>query len=180
MTTLDQVAVQLRREPGELLIRRWNWKSALSSSIWRSSIFLAANLQSGWDAALGAMLAEFLYRAIFAGFYGALTQSFRQVEPRWKGTVAAVISLVLVSHTVEFAVHWLRGTPNLWTSIGASFCFTVVSTLFNIHAMRRGVLVTGEDSQSLLADLRMLPGLFRNVPPARSELATHSTRRRTG
>ena len=169
MTTLDQVVAQLRREPGELLIRRWNWKTALSSSIWRSSIFLAANLRSGWDAALGAMLAEFFYRAIFAGFYGALTQSFRQVEPRWKGAVAAVVTLVLVSHTMEFGLHWLRGTPNLWTSIGASLCFTVVSTLFNVHAMRRGVLVTGEDAQSFLADLRMLPGLFRKEPPARWE-----------
>jgi hypothetical protein len=180
MTTLDQVALQLRREPGELLIRRWNWKSALSSSIWRSSIFLAANLQSGWDAALGAMLAEFVYRAIFAGFYGALTQSFGRVEPKWKGAAAAVATLVVVSHTVEFAVHWLRGTPNLWTSIGASFCFTVMSTLFNIHAMRRGVLVTGEDAQSFLTDLRMLPGLFRKERPVGLELATHSGRRRTG
>ncbi|MFN0106218.1 MAG: hypothetical protein ACKV2U_29525 [Bryobacteraceae bacterium] len=161
MTTLDQVVSGLRRDPGELLIRRWNWKSALASSILRSIVFLVANLRSGWDAALGAMLAEFIYRAIFAGFYGALTQSFRRVEPYWKGAAAAVVTLVLVSHSVEFAVHWLRGTPNLWTSIGASFCFTVISTLFNVHVMRRGVLITGEDARSLLSDFRLLPGLLR-------------------
>ena len=160
MTTIDQVVGQLRRDPGELLIRRWNWKSAISSSILRATIFLVANMRSGLDAALGAMLAEFIYRAIFAGFYGALTQSFRRVEPHWKGTAAAVVTLVLVSHSMELAVHWLRGTPNLWTSIGASFCLTVVSTLFNIHAMRRGILVTGENAQSLLTDFRLLPGLF--------------------
>jgi hypothetical protein len=166
MRTLDAVMGQLLRDPGTLLVRRWNWKSALYSSVWRSSIFLAANLRSGWDAALGAMLAEFVYRAIFAGFYGALTQSFRMVEPRWKGALAAVAMLVGVSHSIELAVHWLRGTPNLWTSIGASVCFTVISTLFNLHAMGRGVFVTGEAGEhDLLTDLRLLPGLFRPVLP---------------
>jgi hypothetical protein len=36
--------------PGELLLRQWNWKSALFSSVIRALIFLFANLTAGWRA----------------------------------------------------------------------------------------------------------------------------------
>ena len=142
-----------------MLVRRWNWKSALYSSLCRSSLFLVVNLTAGLEAAFGAMQAEFFYRAATAGFYGALTQAFRQVEPRWQGALAATILVVSVSHTLELAIHWFRGTPNLWASIGASFCFTAVSTVFNLHAMRNGVLIAGRSGHALLTDLRLLPGV---------------------
>lgn len=161
MKTLDQVFVGLWKNPRELLVRRWNWKSALYSSLCRSSIFFAVNVSSGWKAAAGAMAAEFAYRSISAGFYGALTQSFRHVEPRWHGAIVATAMLIVVSHTIEFAIHWARGTPNLWASMAASCCFTALSTLFNLRAMRRGLLVTGHDGHSLLTDLRLLPSVFR-------------------
>lgn len=161
MKTLDQVFWNLWRNPGELLVRRWNWKSALYSSLCRSSLFFAVNLSAGWNAALLAMGAEFAYRSVSAGFYGALTQSFRHVEPRWQGMVAAMVVLVGLSHSIEFGIHWMRGTPNLLGSIAASCCFTVISTAFNLHAMRRGVLVTGTGGHGLLTDLRLLPTIFR-------------------
>jgi hypothetical protein len=161
MRTLDQVFRNLWLHPGELLIRRWNWKSALYSSLCRSAIFFAVNWASGWRAAVGAMAAEFAYRSVSAGFYGALTQSFRHVEPRWHGTIVATALLITVSHTLELTIHWLRGTPNLLASIAASCCFTALSTLFNLRAMRRGVLVTGHEGHSMLEDLRLLLTLFR-------------------
>jgi hypothetical protein len=161
MTTLTQVFEGLLRNPGELLVRRWNWKSALYSSLCRSSIFFAANATSGLDAALCAMALEFAYRSVSAGFYGALTQAFRRVEPKWKGMLAATVLLTTVSHTIELALHWAGGTRNLKTSMLASIGFTVLSTLFNLHAMRRGVLVTDGQGHGLLTDLRMLPSIFR-------------------
>jgi hypothetical protein len=69
----------------------------------------------------------------------------------------------VVSHSIEFAVHWLRGTPHLRSSVLASVCFTIVSTLFNLHAMREGVLLAGEGSASLLADLRSIPRVIRSL-----------------
>jgi hypothetical protein len=149
------------RSPGEVLLRRWNWKSALYSSLCRSAIFFGANLPAGYEAAAGAMMAEFVYRAVAAGFYGSLTQFFRKVEPRWHGMACAVAILVIVSHSLEFLVHWSRGTPNLAAGIGASVCFTVISTLFNLHAMRRGVFLTDQDGRSLWEDLRSLRVIFR-------------------
>lgn len=161
MKTVSAVFENLWGNPAELLVRRWNWKSALYSSLCRSSLFFAVNFGAGWEEAARAMAAEFVYRAVSAGFYGALTQSFRHVEPRWQGMLVATALLVTVSHSVELAIHWARGTPNLWASILASCCFTVVSTLFNLHAMRRGVLVTGREGHGLWTDLRLLPTVFR-------------------
>lgn len=161
MRTVGEVLAGLWRDPAALLVRRWNWKSALCSSVCRGAIFFAVNCSAGIDAAWRAMLAEFVYRALTAGFYGALTQSFRQVEPRWKGLMAAALLLVGVSHSIEFLLHWARGTPNLAGSLAASVGFTVVTTVFNLHAMRRGLLVTGGGGYGLLTDLRLLPTLFR-------------------
>jgi hypothetical protein len=42
-------------------------------------------------------------------------------------------------------------------NILASVCFTVISTLFNLHAMREGVLVVGENGGSTASDMRSLP-----------------------
>jgi hypothetical protein len=151
--TFRGVLSALVHRPHELLVGRWNWKSAVLSSICRGLIFLGVNLGAGWDAASGAMLAEFVYRASTAGFAGALTQAFRAARPRW----AAAVAIPLCSHLIEFLIHWLRGTPNLRLSIGASLVFTVISTLFNLHAMRRGVLLVGRGSQSVAADMRALP-----------------------
>jgi hypothetical protein len=64
-----------------------------------------------------------------------------------------------IAHSVEFTVHFLAGTPVLKASIAASVAFSVLSTLFNLFAMRRGVLVVGTRSGSLAQDLRRLPAI---------------------
>lgn len=146
--------------PRELLIRQWNWKSAVFSSTFRAGIFLCANLSAGWRAATGAMLAEFLYRGATSGFYGAITQAFRRAEPAWAAGVAAMILLPVLTHSLELVVHVLRGTPKLFTSIVSSIIFTGISTLFNLYAMRRGALVVGDGAGSVASDLRRMPRLI--------------------
>lgn len=151
-----------------MLVRRWNWKAALLSSFFRAAIFFAANLAAGWRAALAAMSVELLYRGICAGVFGALTQAFRNAQPAWLAACTAMVLLPLASHSIEFAIHLWRGTPRLVTSIVSSVIFTALSTLFNLYAMRRNVLVTGSGSESLAADFRALPrvlGGFLAVVP---------------
>ncbi len=159
-TTVAGVLRSLARMPRELLLLRWNWKASLFSSAFRGTVFLAANTGAGWRAAVGAAAAEFLYRSATAGFYGAVTQSFRRVEPRWKGTMAVMVLLPLVAHSLELALHWWRGTPNLLASIAASAGFTAVSTTFNLYAMRRGALLVGAGAGTLAGDLRAIPRLI--------------------
>ena len=79
-STLGGVVHRMVHRPGTLL-RRWNYKSAVVSAMIRSSIFFAANLPAGRDAARAAFLTEIALRLATSGFWGALTQELGQVEP---------------------------------------------------------------------------------------------------
>jgi hypothetical protein len=158
--TLPAVLLQLVNRPMESLVRRWNWKAAFMSALVRAWIFFFANLTAGWRAAAGAMLAEYVYRALTSGFYGALTQNFSRVQPAWQAFLAAMILLPLSSHSLEFLVHWLRHTPHLKTSLISSVCFTMLSTLFHLHAMRQGAMIVGDATASLADDMRRMPRII--------------------
>lgn len=157
--TLSAALLSVARQPVQRLLRRWNWKSAVMSSIARGLVFFAANLSAGPTAAAAAFSTELVLRMATSGFYGALTQSFRNVEPAWHGMAAAMILLPLVAHSLELGVHWWRGTAELATSMLASVAFTILSTAFNVFAMRRGALIVGGGSQSLSRDLQRIPRL---------------------
>lgn len=158
--SVADVLRELARDPKGLLVRRWNWKSALLSSLFRAAIFFGANLAAGWRAAVAAMSLEFLYRGISAGLFGALTQAFRQAQPVWLAASTAMVLLPLASHSLEFTVHFMRGTPKLLASIVSSVIFTALSTLFNLYAMRRNILIVGSEAGSLASDFRALPSVL--------------------
>ena len=158
--SVRKVLWDLVLHPIETIARRWNWKTALLSSVVRALIFFCANLTAGLRAALAALLTELTFRGAASGFYGALTEAFRFAEPEWAASLVAMILLPLTGHSVELAVHSLRGTVKLRTSILASVCFTAVSTLFTLYAMRRGALVTGEGRGTLTSDMKRLPCLI--------------------
>jgi hypothetical protein len=159
-TTVSGVIRWIARHPWQALIVRWNYKSAVLSAVMRALLFFAVNDRAGRDAALAAMTTEFCFRFATSGFYGAMTQNFRRVEPAAAGAVTAMIVLPVVAHSLEFIVHWWRGTAVLAASIAASVMLTVVSTAFNLFAMRRGALVVGEGQRPLLADLAAAPRLL--------------------
>ena len=89
-TVLD-VLRSLVRSPYHHLIERWNWKSALTSAIVRGAIFFGANLSVGMRAAVGAMVADWSFRALFCGVTGSVTQSLREAEPAWAATLTAIV-----------------------------------------------------------------------------------------
>lgn len=149
----------LARHPWRYVGRRWNYKSAVTSSGFRAGLFFATNISAGLSAATAALATEFWLRFITAGGYGALTQAFRRAEPERRAVLTALVVVPAVGHAVELAVHWARGTPNLQVSIGASIVFTLISTSFNLFAMRRGVFTTGAGSRTLVDDLRQMPAL---------------------
>lgn len=157
---ISDVLQSFIRDPLDILVRRWNWKAALMASLIRSIIFFLFNLRAGWHAAGNAMLLEFGFRALTAGLWGALTQAFYEVEPVWAGTLWAVLLIPTVSHLLEWGVHIAGGTQRIKASMISSIIFTVVSTLFNMYAMRRGALLVGPDANSLGNDLRRTPLLI--------------------
>ncbi len=158
--TVGHVLAALVRNPWTRLIRNWNWKSAILSSLVRSSLFFVVNLDAGWHAAWRALLTELAYRGLSSGFFGAMTEAFRTATPRWLASCTAMLLLPAVGHSMEWVVHWWRETPHLAASVGASVAFTAFSTLFNLHAMRQGALIVGEGRDSLLQDLKRIPTLL--------------------
>ena len=157
--TVRQAFLLLLREPAKYLLHRWNWKSAVLSSLLRASLFFATNLAAGLPAAVAAMKTELFFRGITSGFYGALTEAFREAEPPWAAALTVMLLLPVANHSVELLVHWIRGTQKLFPSILASVILTAFSTLFNFYVMRRGVLIVGSGRHSLGRDLLHLPRL---------------------
>jgi hypothetical protein len=175
--TVARILLDVIRHPGLNLIGRWNWKAAMCSAASRGLVFCLVNLPSGPAAGIRALVTEFVLRGATAGFYGAVTQSLSGAQPAWTGTVCAVVLLPLVAHSAEFLAHSAAGTTRLGASIAASVTFTVLTTLFNTFAMRRGVLTVGPDSGSFIDDLRALPRVmaaFLAVVPRALRRATGS------
>jgi len=161
-TTLSPVSVpaalaDLFINPGQRLLRRWNWKTALLSACVRGSIFFFANIGAGLGAAIGAMGIEAALFATLAGFYGAMAQAFRRARPAWAAGLTVMVLMPAVNHTLEFILHYASGTKRLSAGIAASISLSMFSALFNLFAMRRGVLIVGEERGSLIDDLRRMP-----------------------
>ena len=159
-TNVWKISQDLLTHPVRRILLRWNWKSAILSSLIRAGIFFCTNLTAGWDAAIQAMSLEFVFRACASGFYGAITQSFSVAQPAILGTIVAMIILPVIAHSIEFVIHFFGGTENLVASIMASASFSVLSTLFNLYAMRRGVLLVGQSRQSFLQDIKVMPRIL--------------------
>lgn len=157
--SVGEVLRWMLRDPVHAIGRRWNYKAALLSATTRGCLFFLTNSPAGRQAATAALVTEFVFRFAASGFFGAMTQAFRNAKPERVALLTAMFLLPCVSHLLELAVHWLRGTPRLSASIAASVCFTAFSTAFHLFAMRRGALIVGDEQRSLLADLRSLPGL---------------------
>jgi len=157
--TSGMVLRRLLTRPQDALIRKWNWKSALFSSLVRCSLFFVVNLGAGPRKAAGAMLTELVFRGVTAGWFGSVSQAFRGVRPLWKAVVSVVCVVALCQHPLELLVHWLRGTPRLAASVGASVILTAVSTVLELALMRKGALVVGVEGRPWREDLASLPRL---------------------
>lgn len=157
-----QVVGCLCRHPGPLVFARWNYKAAITSAVSRAGLFFTINLSAGWRSAVMALVIEFGYRFLMSGFYGALTQAFRQAHPPAVATAVAMAVVPGVSHALELLLHLAAGTPELGRSIVASVTMSMLTTSFNVWLMRRGVMVVGPGARPLLDDLRRIPHLLWN------------------
>ena len=157
-----QVVGCLCRHPGSLVFARWNYKAAVTSAVSRAGLFFTLNLSAGWKPALLALGVEFGYRFLMSGFYGALTQAFRQAHPPAVATAVAMVVVPGVSHALELLLHLTAGTPELGRSIVASVTMSMITTSFSVWLMRRGVMVVGPGARPLHDDLRRIPRLLWN------------------
>jgi hypothetical protein len=154
---LGQAALDVLRDPVTVLFRRWNWKAAALSILFRAPAYVISSLRSGWRETLAALFAESAVCAGTAGFYGAIVQAIRNAQPAWLTALVLTLLLPAVMQAVEYFVHWLRGTHHLHAVMLGSVVVSVLSSLFNWFAMKRGTLLIGGEGSSLQGDLRRLP-----------------------
>ncbi len=155
--SVPEAIADLLLHPRRRLLSRWNWKTALLSACVRGTIFFLANIGAGFEAAIGAMGVEAALFATLAGFYGALAQSFRRAQPEWAATLTIMAIIPAINHTLEYLLHYASGTKMLTAGVAASISLSIISAVFNLFAMRRGVLIVGEERASFIDDLRRLP-----------------------
>jgi hypothetical protein len=154
------------------LLSRWNWKAALLGAILRSSFYYTVYQASGENRLVifAAVGVEFVSRFISTGIAGAVVQSFRRSTPVWQANIIVSILLPAFSHTVEFFVHYgqerymydlfaASETSARQRTFAISVLFSVISVLFNLFAMRHGVLLVGagKETQSLGSDIKHMP-----------------------
>jgi hypothetical protein len=144
--------------PGRLLLR-WNWKTALLSACIRGSIFFVSSLGAGLEEAVSAMAVEAALFATLSGFYGALAETFRRAQPAWAATMTVMILMPAFNHTLEYVTHNANGTEKITAGVVISISLSILSAMFNLFAMRRGVLIVGNERASLIEDLRRMPRL---------------------
>lgn len=165
--TISEALSNVWNDPG-LFIKNWNYKGAVLSGVLRAPIFLVTYLagRESIKLALGAAFVQFLFRFMFAGIAGTLIQSFRRVEPAWKALLAIMLVLPVISHLFEFAIQTIFAYATSTQhhtdeAILRSITVSIMSALFTLFAMRRSVMIVGdEDSRSLLHDLSQLPLLI--------------------
>lgn len=160
------VARYLVRHPLEMLVLRWNWKAAVLSALLRAPIFFITYVfkKDGLKLAIGAAIAQSIFRFIFGGVNGAIIQSFSKVEPAWHAVLTVPLVLATFSHVVEYIVQTMydnqTGVNGKGKAITLSIIISAISAVFNLFAMRRGaLLVKDESEQSIWRDLKRMPWL---------------------
>jgi hypothetical protein len=156
---MRQAVLGVLRDAVTALLRRWNWKAAALSILFRAPAYVIASLRSGWRETLAALFAESAVCAGTAGFYGAIVQAIRNAQPAWATALVLTLFLPAVMQAVEYFVHWLRGTHHLHAVLIGSVVVSTLSSLFNWFAMKRGTLLVGGEGNSFQGDLGRLPRL---------------------
>ena len=164
--SIKTVFLHLLRHPIDTLVLRWNWKAAVLSAMLRAPIFFFTYLfkTDGLKLAIGAAVAQSVFRFIFGGVNGAIIQSFSKVEPPCHAILTVPLVLATLSHLIEFGVQTLydnqTGVDGKNKALAISILVSAISAVFNLFAMRRGaLLVKDESQQSIWRDLRRMPWL---------------------
>jgi hypothetical protein len=161
------------RHPLETMVSGWHWKAALFSALFRTPVFLIAYHNKGFGIALAAGLIQFVFRTVFGGIGGSIIQKFSKVEPAWHTIITVPVALTIITHIFEFMIQIAfdryNGTDMAQKAIIASITISVMSAVFNLFVMRRGVLlVKDEKQQTIWKDFSYIPRLlfdFVTIPP---------------
>jgi hypothetical protein len=138
----------------------WNWKVAVTTAFLRGIACMLALRHADIHARQHFGAVEAIYVLFTAGFFSALQQQSLTVKPRKLAWLVAVVVVPLTSLGADSLLHlWLNRINAHMLGIGA-LIFTLVSAMFHWHIMQNGALLVGQNSTSLMTDLKRLPRLF--------------------
>lgn len=138
----------------------WNWKCALLSATVRSAVYLAAMARTHHSNRLAVVLVELGYVTATAGVYAGLQQRALSLRSRFLGNCLIALAIPGMAQALDWLAHSLMGAPIPERATVAAFAFTLLSALFHLHVMRRGVFLTGHHGHSLVEDFRRMPRLL--------------------
>jgi hypothetical protein len=158
----------------------WNWKCALLSATVRSSVYVAALAHDRLHSAPALVGVEIAYVSLTAGLWAGLQQRALGLRSRTLGNLAIVVGVPGLSQVFDWLAHRAVGPAAPPRALVALCIFTLVSALFHLHVMRRGVFLTGPKGRSLRDDFRRMPqmvaGFVMAVPITLTALATKLAR----
>ena len=157
------VARYAAAHPWDVFIERWNSKAAVLSAVFRGAAFGVALLHFSDSGMLRSVFIEIAFRIAIGGFWGSLLQTFRSARPRWLATIFVTVALPAASHIVEFAALSFGGAGHVKSSLAVSIAITVGSLLINFALMRKGLLITGDNSAPLISDLQRIPRALSEI-----------------
>ncbi len=136
----------------------WNWKCALLSATARSLVYLAALARSRHHGRVSIVLVEIAYVALTAGLYAGMQQRALGLRSRLIGNLTVALAVPALSQAIDWLAHRFAGAPVPLRAMIAVSIFTLVSALFHLYVMRRGVFLSGR-GHSLGDDFRRIPRL---------------------
>ena len=137
----------------------WNWKCALLSAALRSLVYLAAMARSAPHGRLAVVAVEIAYVTLTAGIYAGMQQRALSLRSRPLGNLIVVLGVPGLAQALDWFVHRALGPAAPPKALAAVCVFTLLSALFHLHIMRRGVFLTGSAGRTLADDFRRMPRL---------------------
>jgi hypothetical protein len=143
--------------PWLVFVTGWNWKTAVLSAICRAALWPAAIVghakEFSADSLRGFWI-EFVFRLAIGGFWGSLLQAFCAARPAWLAGLYLGVLLPAIALCLEFLALQAGGARHAGTITVTSIAFSLISLLVNWGLMRKGMLLTGRGTPSLVTDLR--------------------------
>lgn len=137
----------------------WNWKCAILSATARSIVYLAAMARNGTRGGLSIVLVEIAYVTLTAGLYAGMQQRALSIRSRLLGNFAIALGVPCMAQILDWLAHRAAGAAVPGKATLAVSVFAIVSALFHLHVMRRGVFLTGRGGRSFADDFRRIPRL---------------------
>ena len=158
-------------------LTHWNWKAALITAICRAAGCMAALWHSPLHAREHFGAVEAIYVLLTVGIFSAWQQQALDVKPRRLAWAIVVLAIPLGSLAADCALHlWLDNGNMRALGMGA-LIVTVISAMFHWHVMQNGAMLVGENSSSLIGDMKAMPRLIATFVryPVRALLSRQRT-----